>query len=50
MSKQIGSLARPEIEELVGKKVLLKIWVRVKKNWRDNLSVLNDFGYNENED
>lgn len=48
MSKQIGSLSRPEIEELVGKKVLLKIWVRVKKNWRDNISVLNDFGYNEN--
>ncbi len=50
MSKQIGTLARSEIENLVGKKVLLKIWVRVKKGWRDINSALSEFGYNENSD
>ena len=48
MSKQIGSLARVEIEKLVGKKVLLKIWVRVKKGWKDVQNALKDFGYIEN--
>lgn len=48
MSKQIGSLAREEIEKLVGKKVLLKIWVRVKKGWKDVQNALKDFGYIEN--
>lgn len=48
MSKQIGSLAREDIEKLVGKKVLLKIWVRVKKGWKDVQNALKDFGYIEN--
>lgn len=48
MSKQIGSLARADIEKLVGKKVLLKIWVRVKKGWKDIQNALKDFGYVEN--
>lgn len=48
MAKQIGSLAREEIEKLVGKKVLLKIWVRVKKGWKDVQNALKDFGYIEN--
>lgn len=48
MSKQIGSLARVEIEKLLGKKVLLKIWVRVKKGWKDVQNALKDFGYVEN--
>lgn len=49
MSKQIGSLARADIEKLVGKKVLLKIWVRVKKGWKDIQNALKDFGYVEND-
>lgn len=48
MSKQIGSLARADIEKLVDKKVLLKIWVRVKKGWKDIQNALKDFGYVEN--
>lgn len=36
MIKRIGSLARPEIEQLCGGRVYLELWVRVKKNWRGN--------------
>jgi len=36
MMKEIGSLARQEIEKLVDKKVMLKIWVKVNHNWRQN--------------
>ena len=34
--KQIGSEARVDIEELLGKKVMLKIFVKVNENWRQN--------------
>lgn len=47
MLKTIGTSARAEIEELVGKKVMLNLFVKVKENWQDNLSSLNDFGYNK---
>ncbi|MEG1500297.1 MAG: KH domain-containing protein, partial [Clostridia bacterium] len=46
MAKEIGISARKDMEQLLGKKVMLQIWVRTKKNWRDNPSVLNDIGYN----
>lgn len=46
MLKKIGSLARPEIEDLVGKQVNLKLWVKVKKDWRDSDYLLKNFGYN----
>ena len=35
--KQIGTLAREELEFLTGKKVYLDLWVKVKENWRKNL-------------
>ncbi len=44
MLKQIGSRARPDIEKLVDSKVNLKLWVKVRKDWRDNESKLKDFG------
>ena len=47
MLKKIGSSARAEIEEMVGKKVLLNLFVKVKENWQDNQSSLNDLGYNK---
>lgn len=49
MLKKIGSLARRDIEELVEKQVNLKLWVRVKKDWRDSDYLLKNFGYNPEE-
>lgn len=46
MLKKIGSDARPEIEELVERKVNLQLWVKVKKDWRDSDFLLKNFGYN----
>ncbi len=45
MLKKIGSQARKEIEAMSGRKVFLEIRVKVRKNWRDNESVLRAFGY-----
>lgn len=42
---RIGSSARNELESLFGQKIYLDLWVKVKKGWRDNLSVLRNFGY-----
>lgn len=49
MLKKIGSLSRPDIEDLVGKQVNLKLWVKVKKDWRDSDFLLKNFGYNPRE-
>ncbi len=46
MLKKIGSMARPEIEDLVESQVNLKLWVKVKKDWRDSDYLLKNFGYN----
>ena len=46
MLKKIGSLARRDIENLVEQQVNLKLWVRVKKDWRDSDYLLKNFGYN----
>ena len=45
MLSQIGSKARKDIEEMTGQKVLLKLFVKVTKNWVDNGRILNEFGY-----
>lgn len=45
MLKKIGSASRYEIERLMEMKVNLKLWVKVKKEWRDNLTQLKNFGY-----
>lgn len=47
MLKKIGSLARPEIEDLLEKQANLKLWVKVKKDWRDSDFLMKNFGYNE---
>ncbi len=49
MLKKIGSLARPEIEELLGQHVNLQLWVRVKKDWRDSDFLMKNFGYDPKE-
>ncbi len=46
MLKKIGSEARKDIEAMLGIKVNLKLWVKVKKDWRDSDFLLNNFGYN----
>ena len=45
MIKQIGQLARRDIEILFDEKVNLQTWVKVKENWRDKQSSLHEFGY-----
>jgi GTP-binding protein Era len=45
MLKEIGTSARLEIEGLLDTKVFLKLWVKVKKDWRDNNLFLNEMGY-----
>lgn len=45
MLKKIGSAARYEIENLAGTQVNLKLWVKVRKNWRDNELYMKNYGY-----
>ena len=47
MLKKIGSNARYEIEHLLDSKVNLKLWVKVKKDWRDSDYMIKNFGYKE---
>ena len=47
MLKKIGTNARFEIERLLDCKVNLKLWVKVKKDWRDSDYLLKNFGYRE---
>ncbi|NBH84463.1 GTPase Era [bacterium C-53] len=49
MLKKIGTNARLEIEKLLDSKVNLKVWVKVKKDWRDSDFLLKNFGYNPKE-
>lgn len=49
MLKKIGSLARPEIEDLLEQHVNLRLWVKVKKDWRDSDFLMKNFGYDARE-
>ena len=49
MLKAIGTDARKDIEAMLGMKVNLKLWVKVKKNWRDSDFLIKNFGYREDE-
>ena len=46
MLKKIGSTARPDIEKMLEMQVNLKLWVKVKKDWRDSDFLLKNYGYN----
>lgn len=48
MLKSIGTKARIEIENLLGNKVNLQLWVKVKKDWRDSDFLLKNYGYKDN--
>ncbi len=45
--KGIGKSAREEIELLLGSQINLQIWVKVKENWRNLQSFINNFGYTD---
>jgi len=47
MIKEIGISAREEIEQLLGKKVYLELFVKTVKKWRDKEKYLNDYGFND---
>lgn len=47
MLKKVGALARGEIENLLGSKVYLDLWVKVRKDWRNSGNFLKNFGFNE---
>lgn len=45
--KEVGTLARADIENFVGGKVFLETWVKVKENWRESAAQLRNFGYTD---
>ena len=47
MLKEIGTNARHQISDLLGMKVNLNLWVKVKKDWRNSDSLMKNFGYKE---
>ena len=49
MLKKIGSNARFEIEKMLEMQVNLKLWVKVKKDWRDSDFLIKNFGYTKDE-
>ncbi|MBW8348148.1 GTPase Era [Bacillus sp. IITD106] len=49
MLKEIGQRARVDIENLLGSKVFLELWVKVQKDWRNKAFHLRDYGFKEDE-
>jgi GTP-binding protein Era len=49
MLKNIGKKARQDIENLLGTKVFLELWVKVKKDWRNRQQHLQEYGFREDE-
>ncbi len=49
MLKRIGTNARYEIEQMLEQKVNLKLWVKVKRDWRDSDFLVKNFGYDKKE-
>ncbi|WP_203648329.1 GTPase Era [Secundilactobacillus yichangensis] len=49
MLKKIGTLARQDIENLLGDKVYLELWVKVVPGWRDKSSALQSYGYRKDD-
>lgn len=47
MLKKVGAEARPEIEGLLGCKVFLQLWVKIKEDWRNHPAQIRNFGYSE---
>lgn len=49
MLKKIGTEARRELERFTDGKIYLELFVKVKEEWRDNSTLLSDFGYDDKE-
>lgn len=49
MLKRVGQLSRQELEALLGTKIFMELWVKVKKDWRNEPGFLRQFGYDERE-
>jgi len=49
MLKKIGTMARQDIEHLLGSKVYLQLWVKVQPNWRDKSTLLKSYGYRKDD-
>ena len=47
MLKEIGARARQDIEQMLGSKIYLELFVKVKEDWRNRESVLRSLGYRE---
>ena len=47
MLKKVGTQARKDLERYFDKKVLLKLWVKVRENWSDDLKALKEFGLDQ---
>jgi len=47
MLKEVGSLARKELEKILHTKIFLDLWVKIEKNWRDDKNLLRRLGYKE---
>ena len=47
MLKKISTAARQDMERFMGAKVYLETWVKVKENWRDNVSYIRSLGYED---
>ena len=43
--RRIGTYAREDLEKLLGTKVYLDLWVKVKENWRESAASVGNFGY-----
>ncbi|QYA49189.1 GTPase Era [Nosocomiicoccus ampullae] len=49
MLKRVGTLARKDIEALLGDKVYLELWVKVQKDWRNKPQFIRNLGYKDEE-
>jgi GTP-binding protein Era len=49
MLKQVGKLARQEMERLFGYRIFLDLWVKVRKDWRNETQYLREYGYRDEE-
>lgn len=49
MLKEIGTLARAELEALLGTRMFLALWVKVKEDWRNRVGAMRELGYRDND-
>ncbi|MBD3755811.1 MAG: KH domain-containing protein, partial [Gammaproteobacteria bacterium] len=48
MIKKMGTQARKDLVALMGARVHLELWVKIKENWSDDIRALASLGYNDN--